>query len=149
MSSVANKLSKELKNMKKSKGIYAVISSPQDYREIVDSAVNILTRNQKMEGIYVTLNMNSDVLLDKFKKEGADVSKLVLIDATGEKITNKQSVALDNPKSLTALSLTIGETAQKHKFDFIFIDSLSTLLTYNSVEATEKFVHFMLLKILI
>lgn len=145
-SKIINKINNELKSMKKSKGIYAVITSPQDYREVVDGAVKSLTKTSKLEGIYVSVNVNSDILLEKFKKQGANVKKLVMIDSTGEKVNNPQVIVVDQPKSLTALSLVIGETAQAHDFDFIFIDSLSTLLMNNSVEATEKFIYFILNK---
>lgn len=139
-------LKKELGQMSESKATYVIVAESESYREVADTAIKLLTKDIKLKGVYACLNTNADILLERFKKIGADMSKLVLIDSTGDKIKNNQTIVVDSPKSLTALSLTIGETVQAHEFDFLFIDSLSTLLMYNSLEATEKFVHFMLNK---
>ncbi len=141
-------LSEELKDPK---GICIILSKPEDYHSVNLMVLNHLTVKMKLCGIYGTLNMPYSSLSTLLEKNDMDISKLFFIDCTGERITknikNGNCEYLKNPQSLTELSLMITELTNSGKFDFLFLDSISTLLIYNSLETTEKFAHYLINKI--
>jgi KaiC/GvpD/RAD55 family RecA-like ATPase len=101
-----------------------------------------------IQGIYVSINRSAGDVADTLKKEGADESKVIFIDAVSrmanEKEIGKENyIYVDSPKDLVEMSVSIEEAAEKikGKEKFIIIDSITTLLIYNKPVSIEKFVH--------
>ena len=150
MSSVAakDKVLAELKKMKIAQGAYTVISQPGDYLLVNNTILSYLTEELGLSGIYASLNKPCGILSRELKEEKINTKKLFFIDGTGEK--NSQDIgnciALQSSKSLTELSLAITEISKNKAAQFIFFDSLSTFLVYNSQEIVERFIHYIVTK---
>ena len=136
-------LSKKLKN----KEIHVVLSSDTQYNKINDMLLTIIIKEQKLKCIYVSLNKEYKILQKRLNSLGIDSSKMYFIDGTGKTVKADNCTFLSGPHSLTELSLAITEAINTGKFDFLFFDSISTLLIYNTIKTTEKFSHYMTSKI--
>lgn len=143
-------LSKELKRFK-DKSIHIVLTKPEDYQLTNMIILEILIKKLRLTGIYVTLNKPHLTISASLKDRNIDTSKLYFIDATGKQTGKRAKAAncsfIRSPESLTELSLAMTALANTGKFDFLFFDSLSTLLMYNDLETTGRFVHYMVSKI--
>ncbi len=125
---------------------------PERYTETIPKLLNILIEDEKMFGIYVSLNKPYKSLVEILKKEKVDASKLLIIDmisGTPEKRTDhKRCIYVDSPQNLTDLSITLSEaiSALEERKKFVIIDSLSTFTLYNQDDPVIKFVHFLVTK---
>ena len=146
---VRKKVIAQLAKIKSKKGIYTFVSKPEDYLAVNNAICSSLTQNLKFSGIYVSLNNSCKEMLEKFDKEKIDTNKLLFIESTGQEQKSRinSCISLKNNRSLTELSLSISEACKNKKNQFIFFDSVSTLLVYNNLETTEQFVHYMVNKI--
>ncbi len=143
----SGKVLKELAELKKSKKIYTLVISPENYNDVLDSTIKVLTNNFNLSGIYVTVNKNYDVMVGRFKEVNAKFGNVLVIDASGEK--NKKEADncfVTKSKSLTEISLAISGAAQTGKFKFVLLDSISTLLVYHPLDAVQKFSQFIVSK---
>ncbi len=75
------------------------------------------------------------------------MKKLFFVDAIsgviGEKrAETKNCVVLRSPSSLTELGIVISKVCDSKKSKFVMMDSLSTILVYNSQKTTVRFVHY-------
>ncbi|MEK6984257.1 MAG: ATPase domain-containing protein [Nanoarchaeota archaeon] len=140
-----------LASIAKKKGIYVLISSPQKYKLVNALALKYYTSEEKKNGIYVSLNKGYDDVIRNLKEQGTDVSKLYFID--GITRTSDKDKKADNctfitsPQALTELSLAITTATNTKKFDFLFLDTINTLLIYNDLKTTERFTHYLIAKI--
>ncbi len=139
------KLANELKNQK---NVYFINSqNPKSNEQLL----SILLNSQKLRGIYVTLNKGCLDIADTLKKNKVDISKVYFIDAisrnAGAKKIDVSCTYVSSPQALTELSLAIMTLVESKKFDFLYLDSLSTLLVYNDSHTTEQFIHYVIGKL--
>lgn len=140
-------LQKELKGFHSSGQVVSIVAGPDEYKEVVKEIL-IITTKMKSKGIYVTLNKANALLKKDLEKEKIDHSKLYFIDGSGNKGAESENVFyVQGPKALTEISLATMAAIDTGKFDFLFLDSLSTLLIYNDLKTTEKFAHFIMNKL--
>ncbi len=140
-------LQKEFKGLKNSGKIVSIISSPENYNDVVKISLSLLTK-AKSNGVYVSLNKGAESIGQDLKKDNISISRLYFIDASGSKCVNKDNVfCVQGPKALTEISLATMASIDTGKFEFLFLDSLSTLLIYNDLKTTEKFAHFVMNKL--
>lgn len=106
------------------------------------------------KGICVTVNKSSFDLDKVLEREGIPRENLTYIDAVTQmidsvKLKGKQSVYLESPGDLVELSMAIEKAIKKlgHDKKFIIVDSLTTLLVYNTEVSVEKFTHSLSQKI--
>lgn len=140
-----------LKKSGSKKNIYLVSSGSRDCDAANEILLPILLREEKRAGIYVTLNKGYIVIKQKLEQQGVDTPRLYFIDGIS-KAGQKQGKAdnctfLSGPDSLTELSLVITQAINSGKFDFLFFDSLSTLLMYHDLKTIEKFNHYLISKL--
>lgn len=115
----------------------------------IPKTINILKRliNQNNSlCIYITFNKPSKVLQKTFKSKGVNTNKILFIDAItrlSEDVDfEKNFIYVDSPQELTTISTVIRnrlELSEDIKNKFVFIDSLSNIITYNSTGNTIKF----------
>ena len=145
---IKNILLKELKDSKKT---YLIVNKSENFQSGNIMILNHLIVKMKLCGIYVTLNRPYPSISTFLEKDNIDVSKLFFVDCTGnnlaKNIKTDKCNFLNNSQSLTELSLTITKLINLGKFDFLFLDSISTLLVYNNLETTEKFMHYLINKL--
>jgi len=95
---------------------------------------------------YVTLNQQSKELIEKFKAEKIDLNKFSFIDGvtntTAQISPAKNCTFITAPNALTEMNIAIMKECKKKKAPSLFIlDSLSTLLVYESPSILIEFVH--------
>lgn len=146
---VRKKVIAQLAKIKLKKGIYTFVSKPEDYSTVNKAIISYLTKKLKFSGVYVSLNKSCDSLSKELKAEKISLKQLLFIDGASQdqKSTLENCICLQGNKSLTELSLTLTEACKNKIINFVFLDSVSTLLIYNNLETTERFVHYIINKI--
>jgi len=134
-------------------------SLPREYiTMIMVSAENYLTANlhalrylcnvKDLRGIYITVNRPYESINRLLQTRGINVEKLFFIDCITVPVSGAPKrtdrCLFISPCDLTDLAVSVDEwintTPEKEKF--LFMDSLSTLLFYNSIGTMAKFSHF-------
>src|SRR3989344_1567409 len=135
------KLTKALQQLKTKKLLLLSLSA-KGYDQAQPFIIKHLTKKSK--GIYVSFNKQYFEIQSIIEKTGLDKNKVYCIDAVSKKDKNvpKGCYCLNSPESLTELSIVLTNLL-KQKYEFIFFDSLSSLLIYNDLETVERFVHYL------
>ncbi|HLD12639.1 MAG TPA: ATPase domain-containing protein [Candidatus Nanoarchaeia archaeon] len=122
----------------------------QSYNEANISIIKFLTNQQKIPGVYVTLNKPYMTVKEELKKQGVNQDLIIFIDAisqtTGGKLEKTDDcLFIGSPENLSDISLSMDQAvmAIPSEQKFIFFDSLNTLLMYNSPATVAKFIHFL------
>lgn len=140
-------LAKKIKN----KEIHLILSDDKQYQKINDILFITLLKEQNFKCIYISLNNEYRILQKRLNNLGIDSTNIYFIDGvsktTGKLVKADNCTFLSSQHSLTELSLAITTAINTGQFDFLFFDSLSTLLIYNDLKTTEKFAHYMISKI--
>lgn len=102
----------------------------------------------KCGGVYVTLNTPLENLIETLKKNEVDLSEVLFIDGITKitdatELSGKNYKYIESPRDLVELGFLIDKEMDKpnHEKKFIIIDSVSTLMIYNSQQAIKQFVH--------
>lgn len=141
------KLKNELLKLK-DQGAYTLIASPKNYSLMTASSLQYLTKLKKKTGVYMSLNLPCRKITEQLKNS-TDLNKILFIDGTGERKevneeVNENCLFIQGAKSLTELSLTLSEACKNKEVQFVFFDSIRTLLVYNSLENTEQFLYYLI-----
>jgi len=95
------------------------------------------------KGLYITLNKPSAVLQGVFERSGLPQESLVYIDSitnTPEHVTETCHF-LGRMRELTDLSMALAKMMSEREVNFVFVDSVSTLLIYNDSNSVARFCH--------
>jgi hypothetical protein len=129
--------------------IVLLMAAPDDYSGMIVKVLRHFTNRKKLPVIYVTANKPYASLKAELGRGGVETEKMFFIDmisrkAGGESAREKDCLYIASPDSLTELTIALGSAASsiRKPGKVIFLDSVSTLLMYNSVGAVGKFVHF-------
>jgi KaiC/GvpD/RAD55 family RecA-like ATPase len=102
------------------------------------------------EGIYITLSKDYNELNILLQKEGIDMSKLTFIDGISQmygtdKIVSPSVTYVKGPLSIDAISQAVedGIPTMKCEKKFVLLDSITTVLLYNSLQRTVQFSRFL------
>lgn len=124
--------------------------SAEKYVQVNVALLKKLVHDEKMHGVYITINRPYQNLLEIFKKNGVPVDHIFFIDAitkmTGGKETDAPNcIFLDSPTNLTDITIAVKQaiSLMGDAKKFIFVDALSTLLIYNEGQTVIKFAHFL------
>ena len=142
----------EFNMFKKEKNIILVVSKSKDYFEKNTAVLKHLVNNLNLSGIYVTLNKGSKTIKAFLEKNKVDLSKLYFIDAAsniGTDVPPEKNITFikHGQYALTEISLVISTLCNTRKYDFLFFDSLSTILIYHDLTTAEKFSHYLISKL--
>ncbi|MEM5836252.1 MAG: hypothetical protein QXR09_01375 [Candidatus Aenigmatarchaeota archaeon] len=146
------------KNLKKfvkklePKTVVLFIIDAKKYHKIHPKLLQTIIKEKCFAGIYITINKPYSTLIKYLKENKINTDNIFFIDAIsksvgGEMKMTKDCLFIPSPSQLTdlAIALTQALESMEHKENkFIFLDSLSTLLIYNSFEVAAKFVHFVI-----
>jgi hypothetical protein len=119
----------------------------------VNIAVNRLLIKKGYAGIVLSSSRPFSNLLGIYEKKGIDTKKITVIDCVsksqGIKAGNsKKVIFVDNPSSLTQISLSISESIKNIKGKkYLYIDSMTTMLIHNQAKTFSSFVHAILTKL--
>jgi KaiC/GvpD/RAD55 family RecA-like ATPase len=102
------------------------------------------------EGIYITLSKDYKELTKIFREQGIDMGKLAFIDGVSQMygigaVDAPNVKYISGPISLDGIVAAITDIIPAIKVEkkFVFLDSITTVLLYNSLERTLKFSEFL------
>ena len=125
---------------------FAVVTVPaQDASPASVEAVRILA-SQGFAGVYVSLSKDYLSVAAALGAAGVDLSRIHFVDAVSRMygiapVESPEVTYVDGPLSVDALARGIAESVSglEQEKRFVLLDSLTTLLLYNSFEATIDF----------
>lgn len=150
MTDYIGKLRKEI-NGSPDDYIILIETTPEKALDVNMALIKLLTeKNDK--GIIVSANRPYQNLINFYKRNSIDVSKMYVLDCVskngnngGPKIEN--ATFIENASALTDISLCIDEhingTPEKK---FLFFDTLTTMLIHNKPQVFARFLHNILTK---
>jgi len=143
------KLLKE-KYAKLGQGWVTLLELPvEDAMKVNTEAIKVL-QSQGYEGIYITLSKDYLELAKIFGDADVNLDKISFIDGISQMYGVKEVKAsnviyVPGPLSIDAITAGIQKIAPtiKEAKKFVFLDSITTVLLYNSLERTIKFSEFL------
>ena len=141
----------DLQSINPEEGVFLFVISPESYRPSHFLIFKYFAERLKDRCIYVSLNEPCSALNRELKKEGINTDKVYIIDGISRSQNQGGSIKnctfLENPGSLTEVSIAITEAMNTGNYNFVFLDSVSTMLIYNNRETIENFLQFIIGKI--
>lgn len=128
-----------------------VIVKSKNYESVVTAFMSILIDDLRLFGTYITTNKPFRKILEKFLNKGIKADNLFFIDCvtkhTEEENTN--GIKVFSSENVNEINVVLDKAIKNRKQggEFIFLDSISTLLIYNEEKIVEKFVHALLERI--
>jgi KaiC/GvpD/RAD55 family RecA-like ATPase len=131
-------------------GWVTLLKVPSDrHMEVNEEAVRILINDLKYKCIYITLGTRCGDLDKKFKNNRVNTNDLYFIDAIsqmyGESVSaTKRYYYVSGPLDVASITSTLHQVLASLQSQRIcvFLDSVSTVLLYNSLARTIRFSHF-------
>ncbi len=119
----------------------------EKYQNTITQLIKELVEEKKSI-CFVSVNKTKNTLEKEFKAKKISTEKIYFIDCISKSISkgkvswsDEKAQFIDNPNSLTQMSLAIFKLMEKTQIDFFVLDSLNTLLIYNDEKSILKFVH--------
>ncbi|QQR92826.1 MAG: hypothetical protein IPJ89_01110 [Candidatus Iainarchaeum archaeon] len=130
-------------------GTSGLLIVPSNQYSIIPRAVMEYFSQKNIPGVYVCVNRPYlDLVRGNNPSSGIKFVDVVTA-LTGKELTELPNVQyLDSPLALVEMDMAISENMQNIASNqkFLFVDSVSTLLVYNSPQAVEKFCHTIISK---
>jgi KaiC/GvpD/RAD55 family RecA-like ATPase len=149
LTNVTQLLRNKYKQLKKT-GWVSLVQVPSDQHLNVNSeALKILINEMGYQCIYITLGKTAKELDGVYKKSGADVSKLYFIDAISQmygqaETDSKRYIYTAGPLDIDSVTSSLRDLLAKIEGKkCVFLDSVSTVLLYNSLPRTIRFSQFL------
>lgn len=147
-------LRKKLKSLKPHY-IVLFITDPKEYHETNKMILKLLVNHERMSGIYITVNKPFSTLYQELKNDGINVDNIFFIDcitktAGGKPNITENCLFMTSPRNLTELAIALTQAINSMRGSgdrFLFLDSLSTLLIYNTSDTIAQFSHFLVTRI--
>jgi len=132
-----------------------ISSKSEDHGTVVSKTLDILINQKGMGGVYVSVSRPYEFIVSTMQGAGVSSDDLYFIDCisrmAGKSTHDKPDnvVFVENPSSLEEVSMYLDRMLGKVKSGkkFLFLDSLSSLLIYNSDKSVKEFTHFIINKI--
>jgi hypothetical protein len=122
-----------------------LVIPPEKYRDILLESVYQLSTFTPKIG-YISINRVINQIRKSIAETGASPESFYFVDcitksiiATPEKHPNTDYVS--SPNDLTKTSIAITKMLKKFEPEFVILDSMSTLLIYESIETSSIFLH--------
>lgn len=136
----------------KPKSVVLFVINARKYHQLHPRLLRTVIEEKKFAGIYVTVNKPYEILVKNLKDNGINTENIFFIDAITKSVSEEIRISEDclyipSPSRLTDLSIALSQALggmRRKESKFIFIDSLSTLLIYNSFDVISKFIHFLI-----
>lgn len=142
-----DKLMDDLKALHRN-DITLITVGAEDYLTANLKALEYLCNIRSLPGIYITINRPYESLSRLLQNRGIDTDGIFFIDCVTLPVIGvpkrAEKCLFISPTDLTDLALSVDEwvaTMPKNE-KFLFMDSLSTLLFYNTTGNVAKFSHF-------
>ena len=130
-------------------GESAIITA--DYKKlfsVISKILSILTKKQKKSGVYISISRPYEKFLSEIK--GVDLDRILFLDGISGQLSKKPEyencICLQGPTSLTEIGIYITQASNKSAIDFIILDSLSGIATYNDKKIVLRFLQYLVSK---
>jgi KaiC/GvpD/RAD55 family RecA-like ATPase len=144
------KLLKQKYQQLKKTGWVTLVQVPSDvHLSINQETLKLLVNELGYTCIYITLGKSCKDLEGMYKTAGVDTNKVYYIDAIsqmyGEKASVKRCVYASGPLDIDSITVSLRELLAKlgKEKKCVFLDSVTTVLLYNSLPRTIRFSHFL------
>jgi KaiC/GvpD/RAD55 family RecA-like ATPase len=134
----------------KKAGWVSLVQVPSEYHlDINIEALKLLINEMEYQCVYITLGKTSSDLEKIYKEKGVDITKLYFIDAISQMYgesqkPSKRHVFTAGPLDVDAISSNLRDIlATLPGKTCVFLDSVSTVLLYNSLPRTVRFSQFL------
>ena len=136
-------------------GAYVLLLTvqPSKYTPLQRAILRHFLNNLKIPGIYITTNKPYETLQNDFLKQELDISKIQFIDmitemASGEEGKSKSCKYFGTVTELTELIEYLDSLSVNNALEgkFLVLDSVSTMLVYNSPAEVERLIHTLIIK---
>ena len=130
-----------------------VTVNSQVYQKSNLEILKLLVNEQKIPGVYVTLNKPFDIMQRLLKQNKIDERFVIFIDGITEVSENKKRIKnclfIGSPEKLSDISVAMDQAvkALPTKEKFIFFDSVNTLQVFNKPGTVARFFYFLASKI--
>ena len=148
--SVIKKLAEELNSIPEDYIVLVETSAEKSFE--ISTAYTKLLSKKNDSGIIVSANRPYPNLVNIYKKNDIDVSKMFVLDCISKSLNGQDNNAVnvkyvENLSSLTDISLMIHEQINiTNGRKFILFDSINTMLIHNKPYIFARFVHSILTK---
>ncbi len=128
-------------------GIVVIIVRPQEHQKMVCFILRKMTLAKDKPCLYVTLSRPYEELEKMLGENQIDPEGIHFIDCfrRGAKkpAGTERLTFLDQPQSLTELSIAISKKMDGGRYTAVIFDSIGALAAYNDLETVERFVRFL------
>jgi hypothetical protein len=132
-------------------GWITLIQNPPEYHQKMNTeSVRILTQELKYTAVYITLGKPCSELDSIFKKAKINTEKLFFVDAISQmygqqKTDKKRFIYTAGPLDIDAISVSLRSLLSRLSGErvCVLLDSVSTVLLYNSLPRTVRFSQFL------
>lgn len=148
---VKEKFKKGVKNLNEYIALIKVDAS--SYQEANLEILKLLVNEQKIPGVYVSLNKPFKTMKRLLKKNKIDTKLIIFIDGITKVPENEKRqencLFIGSPEKLSDISVAIDQaiSALPTKKKFLFLDSINTLQLFNKLGTVARFIHFLAGKI--
>ena len=153
MDSIEEKIQADLKDTPND-SIILISTGAEEYFTAVLTSLKVLLNQKEMGGVYITISRPYSYLSKVLKERGINTKNLLFIDCiscmAGEMPGERERcIFIESPTSLEEITMYIDRLFEQVKTPdkFLFLDSLSTLLIYNSLRSAEEFSHYLINKL--
>jgi len=140
----------ELKQLPKEYVLLVVIKQ-KNYESTILAFMDIFVNDNKLFGTYITTNKPFRKIMAKFLEKGIKADNLFFIDCVTKEAKEEHlnGIKVFSSQNVTEINVLLDKAIKSKKkgAEFIFLDSISTLLVYNEEKTVEKFVHALLERI--
>lgn len=149
MLEVKETFKKEVKNLKDY--VILITLDAKNYQKAVIDVVKSLVNDQRVPGVYVTLNKPYEIIQRILASSNIDTRLIIFIDVSSRTESKKveNCLYIGNPEKLSDMLVAMDQaikslpTAEK----FLIFDSLNTLAIFNKPGTVARFVYFLATKI--
>lgn len=150
--SIKNKIVPEISGVKS--GAMILVSSKSEEQAMTSIALlDTIIKDNTGGCVYISISKPYDDMLRSLAERKIPEDDVFFIDCisimAGRPTEKKDNVVfIENPASLEEISMYVDRSIKKIKSNkkFLFLDSISSLLIYNSAKSTEEFVHLIVNK---
>lgn len=139
---------KEVKSLKDY--ILLITVDAKSYQKTAIDVVKFLVNEQRVPGVYVTLNKPYDIMQRTLASNEVDIRLIIFIDAASRTESKKvdNCLYIGSPEKLSDMSVAMDQAIKALHTDekFLVFDSLNTLSIFNKPATVARFVHFLTAK---
>lgn len=145
VSVVLTKFKKDVYNLKDY--LILITTTAKDYTNTNIEIIDYFINDEKIPGVYVTLNKPNEIIKRTLTNKGVDPRLIIFIDGATQNKTNERTencLFISSLEKLSDISVAIDQAVKALPQEkFLFFDSVNTLSIFNNPKTVARFVHFL------